>query len=315
MDIILNELSLRRLPAAPAQADQLLDQWLQVVLQIRQQQRVTPAFRTATSLRDLAITENGEYVFSQWLSNLSREQRSLALLATTKEPFIRDSYPEYRFRSAAPADYYNAECVGFAYAVEHYCLTWSFDAYAEWSDNHYQLARVSMPEDEILEQNISAWHLPATGLSAAHQPFLDAQLSAAEQQIVQQCQGGPDLLANWSSWFPALDLTAIAEKSLPLVPTASITAVTYRLLDLQRFFASWDGKPLNYKDEFATKTTPETVDTQKAYAHLFLIDCPDGHVRSMNWHMRYTPGAGRLYFLPDEEQRRCLIGYVGLKLY
>ena len=120
---------------------------------------------------------------------------------------------------------------------------------------------------------------------------------------------------NWVSWFPALDLTAVAEKNLPLVPTVSVVAVAHRLLDLQRFFSNWDGKPLKYKDEFANKTTPETVNTQEEHSDKFLIHCPDGQVRSMSWHMRYTPGAGRLYFLPNEAQRRCFIGYVGLKMY
>jgi hypothetical protein len=314
VDIILNELSLQVRATTASQGRDLLNQWLRLLESLVRQQSQQPAFRAATSLLHLQIADDG-YLFVQWLDALSPDEQALTLGAIAQKPFVRESYPEYRFRSLAPAKFYDKECHGFAYAIEHNCLTWSLDTLGDWVDTQYQLVKVSIEDEKMVEEALTAWHLPATGLSSAHSPFLAAQLSSAEHQLIQSCRSGQDLLSNWTAWFTALDLTAAAEKTLLLVPTVSVPAVAHRLFDLQRFFAAWDGKPLKYKDEFANKTTPETPNTQKEHADKFLIQCPDGQVRSMNWHMRYTPGAGRLYFIPNEAERRCFIGYVGLKLY
>ena len=49
-----------------------------------------------------------------------------------------------------------------------------------------------------------------------------------------------------------------------------------------------------------------------AAARTFL--CPDGEERLFSWHVRYTPGAGRIHFLPLGPREGCLIGYIGHKL-
>lgn len=314
MDIIFNELSLNHLPATPAQAQQVLNQWLEVVLQIRQQQRVTPAFRTTSSLHNLPVVSSNDYFFSQWLSALPREQRGLALSASTKEPFVRETYPEYRFCSPSPVGYYNAECVGFAYAIEHYCLTWSLDAFGDWIDIRYQLAKVTIEEEQLQEEVLSAWHLPTTGLTVEHQPFLNSLSTQAQQSIKQVCRAGSDMVANWTDWFPNLLLTSSAERGLQALPTAMAQPILERLLRLQRFFETWDGVPLDYSI-LGFHTNRESTSRAQALSVLTLT-LPDGTTQLMDWHMRYPlsrNGGGRLFFIPDTDSRLCYIGYIGPK--
>lgn len=313
MDIILNELSLRQSSANAAQARAVLDQWLQLADAIARQLKVQPVFRAATSLRHMPVAQDG-YLFVQWLDDLHPEEQARALAATAQAPFVRESYPEYRFRGAAPTDCYDAECNGFAYAVEQSCLTWSLDSQAHWPEYQYPLVRLTVEADEVYEEMLPAWHLPATGLMPAHQPFLAARLSDTEKSIIQSYRTGAALLRFWQVHFPHLDLTNEAARTLPLVPTGALPNVIRLLIELQRFFSHWNGVPVNYETALAFKATQESDSRIRDYSQALLIHCPDGETRLMNWHLRYTPGAGRLYFIPNEAQRRCFVGYTGLKI-
>lgn len=316
MDIILNELSLQQLAATAAQARAVLDQWLQLVDALSRQLAVQPVFRAAISLLHLPVAQDG-YLFVQWLDALSPDEQARALAATAQTPFVRESYPEYRFRGTAPpipAECYDVECHGFAYAVEHSCLTWSLDPQAHWPAPQYPLARLTVEAENVHEEVLPAWHLPATGLVPAHQPFLAARLSDTEQRIIQSNRTGAALLRFWSVHFTHLDLTAEATRTLPLVPTGALPAVIRLLIELQRFFSHWNGIPANYETALAFKATQESDSRLREYAQNLLIRCLDGETRLMNWHLRYTPDAGRLYFIPNEAQRRCFVGYVGLKI-
>jgi len=41
--------------------------------------------------------------------------------------------------------------------------------------------------------------------------------------------------------------------------------------------------------------------------------CPDGKERSFDFHLRFTPGAGRIYFYP-KQPGAIIVGYIGEKL-
>ena len=296
-----------------AQAHSFLDSWLKLVDETSSQLGQQSAFRAPTSLLYLKVADDG-YLFVQWFDSLPFDEQARVLAAIAQQPFIRASYPEYLFRDSLPNGYYDKECQGFAYAIENECLSWSLDVNQQWSKSQYEVVRNTLDEEGYREEVIHAWHLPLTGLTQAHQPFLAAQLSAAEQKIIQSCRNGAELLRFWPAYFPQLDLTTEASRTLPAVPTAALAAVIRILIELQRFFSQWNGVPANYETALRYKATQESDSRLKAYATQLSISCPDGETRIMNWHFRYTIGAGRIYFLPNEAQRRCFIGYIGIKI-
>jgi hypothetical protein len=315
VDIILNELSLKPLAATAAQAGTFLDSWLKLVDEVSLQLGQQPIFRTPTSFLHLQVSDDG-YLFVQWFDNLPFDEQSRVLAAVAQAPFTRGSYPEYIFHDSSPANFYGRECHGFAYAIENECLSWSLDTNNQWYKPQYEIVRNTIDEEDYkeVEEVMQVWHLPLTGLTQAHQPFLSAQLSAAEQKLIQSCRTGTDLLRVWSAHFSHLDLTDEAARTLPKVPPAALPAVIRILIELQSFYNKWNGIPVNYETALRYKATQESSSRLKAYAAELTINCPDGETRLMNWHLRYTIGAGRLYFLPNEAQRRCFIGYVGIKI-
>jgi hypothetical protein len=312
MDLILNELSLRQLPATAGHAATMLDAWLKQLTLLAQARKVVPAFRALTQFRDMQVAEDGT-VFQQWLTQLPTDRKRLVLAFTTKAPFIH-YFPEYRFLHSMPAGYQGAECKGLAYAAENNVLAWSMDPYGQWTDARYLLHCTTVDEAlDVDEYELEAWHLPATGETAEHQVYYAGALEAEDLRFAQEATSGAVLLKNWEEWFPALILTEIGRQSLEELNTDAARPVAERLLALQRYFASWDRVPANYDKKVSYKTSQES-DSRLQQLPALQLRCPDGLTRAMSWHVRYTPQAGRLYFVPEAETGNCYIGYIGHKI-
>ena len=313
MDLILNELSLRQLPATAGHAATMLDAWLRQLTLLAQARKVIPAFRALTHFRDMQVAEDGT-VFQQWLTQLPIDRKRLVLAFTTKAPFIH-YFPEYRFVHSVPVGYQGAECKGLAYAAENNLLAWSLDPYSQWTDARYLLRCTTINEalDTLDEYELEAWHLPATGETAEHQFYYTGALDAEKLRVARAAINGTVLLQNWEEWFPALILTDTARLSLEELNSDATRPVAERLLALQRYFASWDRVPANYDKKLSYKSSQESDSRLQQLPELQLC-CPDGHIRVMSWHVRYTPQAGRLYFVPEAETGTCYIGYIGHKI-
>ena len=313
MDIVLNELSLRQLPTTGSHAAALLDAWLMQLIRLAQARKVSPAFRSLESMRDMQVAADGTS-FQQWLGQLPLERKRLALTFTTKAPFIH-YYPEYRFDAPQPAAMQGQECKGLAFAAENNLLAWSLDPLGQWTAVQYRLHCISIDEerDRVDEYELDAWHLPASGETSAHTAYYAGALAAEELQLVQAATSGSVLLRRWAEWFPALQLTDTARESLAELTTEATRPVAERLVALERFFGNWDRKPVNYDQVLSYKTSQESDSRMQQLAELQL-SCPDGKTRAMSWHVRYTPQAGRLYFVPDAEAGTCYIGYIGHKI-
>ncbi|MCP3775844.1 hypothetical protein NLX71_21460 [Paenibacillus sp. MZ04-78.2] len=86
-----------------------------------------------------------------------------------------------------------------------------------------------------------------------------------------------------------------------------------KLWDLNDYFIKWSDGGFD-PQLLPFKVTPESQRTLShcKEGHTFL--CPDGEYKTFSWHLRMTPGAGRIFFIPDEKTRKCIIGHIGNKL-
>lgn len=313
MDIVLNELSLRMLPATGSHATVLLDAWLTQLTRFAQVRKIIPGFRSLESVRNMQVAADGT-LFQQWLGQLPTERKRSALTFTTKAPFIQ-YYPEYQFIGPEPAEMQGLECKGLAFAAENNLLAWSLDPLGQWTAARYLLRCITIDEvrDVVDEYELTAWHLPASGETNEHAAYYAGTLVAEEMQLVQAATNGQVLLQRWADWFPALQLTDVARECLRELSIESTRPVAERLIALHRFFVNWNKVPVNYDQVLSYKTSPES-DTRLRTISELRLRCPDDQIRAMNWHMRYTPQAGRLYFVPDVETGTCFIGYIGHKI-
>jgi hypothetical protein len=86
-------------------------------------------------------------------------------------------------------------------------------------------------------------------------------------------------------------------------------AVVKRLRELERYFAHWSGGQFD-ANGVGSKCTPETPQTLNDNKEALTRSCVDGAYRLFSYHVRFTPGAGRIYIFPDATSGRAHIGYV-----
>ena len=63
-----------------------------------------------------------------------------------------------------------------------------------------------------------------------------------------------------------------------------------------------------------SKATPESTSRLNKFTEKLTFACPDNTNRLFSWHLRFTPGAGRIYFFPVDNLKKIIIGYIGYKI-
>lgn len=317
MDVIFNELSVLNLAETSEQAVETLNAWFQQMIQLQVSRKVRITFLSPLNnyFVDAQLAKDG-YYFRQWLSQLPKENKTIALALVGKKP-IEHSYPEYWMLNEPLLNFKDQECKGFGYAIEQDILAWSFDPHKKWTASTYTLSQRYLNEQsgELEEEQATVWHLPAAGETSIHDNYWSQKIDAVSQQILLIANSGQILIDQWDIWFSALQLTKTARKGILEIPTpALVRDVTERLLVLQRFFQVWDKVPIDYSI-LGYHTNGEGGGRQQQLIALTL-SCPDGKSRLMNWHMRYPlgqRGAGRIFFVPESDNGHCFIGYIGHK--
>jgi hypothetical protein len=86
-------------------------------------------------------------------------------------------------------------------------------------------------------------------------------------------------------------------------------AVVKRLRELERYFANWSIGQFD-ANEVGSKCTPETPKTLEDNEDALTRSCVDGVNRLFSYHVRFTPGAGRIYIFPDAVSFRAHVGFI-----
>ena len=86
--------------------------------------------------------------------------------------------------------------------------------------------------------------------------------------------------------------------------------VVRRLFELERYCQESTTGAFE-PTRLSTKASPESQVTLNQYGKERTFLCPDDIERTFSWHLRLTPGAWRLYFIPFPKTRKMIIGYIG----
>jgi len=112
--------------------------------------------------------------------------------------------------------------------------------------------------------------------------------------------------------FPHLIFCPSVEKDIEKLQVSYLPQILKKLYELDEYCLKHAGKP--FDKTCLSKITPESEATLKKYElqHTFLDPYNKKYIAS--WHMRFTGIPGRIFFVPDYQENKILICYIGGKL-
>lgn len=220
----------------------------------------------------------------------------------TLEPvdLLEDKYNAWQF------SYNKMPCKGLGWASEamENTLALGFRQKDAWNDDGYDVDICLLDEDGEEQQIASKCkHVVSPDGIETHRDFLLKKINIPAN--------GKVLSIRSAKLFPHLIFSEQAFNQLKRIKdSVTIQQIYWRLSDLEKVAANSISSVS--PDKFRYKTTPES-ETRSRLPQLKIL-FPDGETRLCSWHSRFTPGAGRIHFCPDESKQIFYIGYIGEKI-
>jgi hypothetical protein len=305
LDLVLNELGFSAL--APTRYDSW--PWMSnFVGTLQSYMAVDPV-----EIKALLVTENihtvalaQEYTIGRWCRDeyVSQDERSFFLGLTTNKPFI-DSNLEGHFQGH--------RAIGLTI-----CWRDQLPAVSPLSDTAWDVPHVTIDIlhifgdtfEEHPQQQI--YHAAGADHVRQHVGWLRERITTIQKERRSFVQTGTELWNRRAELFPHLEFCDRVFRQVRSLRKGdeSLTQIIGRLFELEYYCAGWTTRGFD-ADALPSKITPESEPTLQSYAAEHTFYGPDGIGRLFCWHARFTPGAGRIYFFPEEERRVIIVGHIG----
>jgi hypothetical protein len=306
-EMVLNELSVReaRNPyVAREQIAKLLDTMVAAI-----QAGAGRTLRTHAPVDSMLLAP--DYSLVRWRNDpaVDLERRRFLRSLLTKSPFLsEEDGPEIIGRTTGSDVLFQGQAaIGLRAALLLDALPVSLQSESCWGRSHLSVTCLTLEGGgEILEESADLPHASQVEHIAEHADWLagrDLPLG-----------GGRDLWRRRAEFFPSLVFCGDVEAQLDALSHGNplFRQVHKRLLELDRYFRTCGG--VFDPSQLAMKVTPESDVTLRKYEDEHSFVCPDGIRRLFSWHGRLTPGVWRIFFLPEPEAGRAVVGYIGRKL-
>jgi hypothetical protein len=254
------------------------------------------------------------YSFLHWVADHNADEDLRVLLKSVMGtmPFVDEILVGYENENnvVLKMEYNNQLCIGLGLAsnILFHTVTLSYDA-IQWSLNEYPVSVTIAEEDATgnIVENVkagTAFNISADAHVATHQHFINTKVKST-------IQNGRELWLKREELFPNLHFCDLVREQIASMNanTMGFQIIIERLFDLQNVAVKCTGVGVKPAD-FPTLTTPESDSRLKDFSEQLTIKCPDGEKRLFSWHSRFTPGAGRIHFIPYEERKIFLVGSI-----
>lgn len=180
-------------------------------------------------------------------------------------------------------------------------------SHAGWDKNVYNL------QIEVLSENGEVFEQETTAKNASTETILETYNELFPVIPIQVPETGKLLYIELSNFFPNLIFSTDAKNFIKRCQSkAIITQVFWKLYDLNEVAGTFRGKPFE-KGLFSSKASPESGSRDNMSE--LDVKFEDSIVRHCSWHLRYTPGAGRIHFSSEVGDGKTIyVGYVGSKI-
>lgn len=308
MDLFFNELSVKE-----AANKQIAMQWMDNLVAVYKKVFGKGFKELKTTATFINITLAPNYKLIDWLHDYSVDSDIRLLFKTkiSKSPFIetlliQKNDEEHRLHEFK---YKNSNAAGLGAAYLFDSLAVSFDNSSEWDRHLVELTVSEYSEDDQIIQSIE---------EVKHSSKLE-HIDRLNEWIVNKKKfsiaNGKLLWLKRKELFPHLVFCKSIENHVCYLRGSEpeFHIIVKRLFELETFCATWKSGIFT-GENFPSKVTYESESRRLKFKGEMTMICPDGEFREFFWHLRYTPGSGRLHFAPDNSKKIIHIGYIGPKI-
>jgi hypothetical protein len=169
---------------------------------------------------------------------------------------------------------------------------------------------------ETVDDKLVVCHASTSDHLTYHRQWIRDRVEQIADERLREVHSAEDFWQRREELLPGLDFCDDTLSQLKeLFLKNKLNVVFSKLTELNEAVLKWDNtKPFNHKELcYATPESSSRKNSSELKKHL-TIRCPDGTSRFFEYHVRFTPGAGRLYYYPDQSTGRCYIGYISSKI-
>jgi hypothetical protein len=308
MDLFFNELSIKE--ASNKETGRM---WMEGLVALFQKASAMGFIELKTTNTFLTFSLAPSYNLTDWLydQTVDRDSRLLVKTKVSKSPFIEEllerkdseNHRLYEFK------YKDQRAAGLGAAYLFDSLAVSLANAGEWDKISVELLAAQISEEGQLIESIEC----VNHASKPEHLYLLSQWINKKKRV--NIPNGKLLWLKRNDYFPHLKFCARVENQISAFSGSELEfyQITKRLFELEDYCSN------RSTDEFIPGNIPSKV-TQESDSRIskfkdeLTIICPDGESRLFSWHSRFTPGAGRIHFFPDNSKRLFYIGYIGPKL-
>ncbi len=252
-----------------------------------------------------------DYPVARWMNDgaVNRDERTFFKTIVTRRPYLSNDENLRSLSESSPAEFYFAgdQAPGLAAALTLDGLALSLYSEARWDAATLPLEVIQLDDDgEVKISTSVVRHASTAAHLAEHRDWI------GERQRLS-VSSGEDLWNRRGELFPSLIYCESAGEHILRLGRgdAHLKPVMKRLLELESFCRDWTEGA--FQPSSLSKVSTESQSTLEQFGDYRTFLCPDGEERVFAWHLRLTPDAWRIYFLPlpTTLTTKTLVGYIG----
>lgn len=275
---------------------------------------------------DRLLTEKGIILMNTFHNLMLAEDYSIHSWTADKriEKRLKDKFRSLKNRSqyVNEEDYGNSEfkvvefnqemqAIGCLIAYEREDIVISLRTHELWDEGIIKGLYFSLSDDFKNDEQINV-SVP----NISQQTHVVSFRQSAIQDTCLLISSGQDLWEKKEIFYPHLVFCkSVRDQLLEDTEKIHIEQIMKRLLKMEEYFATYDGVFDCKLLGLDARQESESVLNSEKYRQQRIFRTPYGDQRAFYWHIAFAGKfPGRIHFLPDEERKNCLIGYIGKHL-
>lgn len=299
MNVFLNELSL--IESNYDHAKKMMTDLL--VLYKEAQNKGFTGLKMTREIFSASLAPN--YTLTNWTNDKTVEVDIKRLFfALAKYPYVED-FTDFGYEFS----YDGKPVKGLGAAYLNDSLSISMDSSEKWR-TYYVNINVSCMDDEGIINQTSEPVCHSSKLE-----HLDNHTVWITNKKKESIPNGTLLWLKRKELFPHLVFSSKVENQIRPLNTSNpqFINVTKRLFELENYCSTWMYGSFDLA-AMSSKVTVESESRVQQYKNEMTFLFQDGKERLCEFHSRFTPGAGRIHFSPDEGNKIVFVGYIGQKI-